>query len=556
MSIIKLKVKTVPSKAYGDQRPGTSGLRKRVNVFQQEYYTENFIQATIDAIEKADTLVLGGDGRYFSKEAIHIITSLCAANGVKRLMIAQNGILSTPSASCVIRKEKANGGILLTASHNPGGKDGDFGIKYNIDNGGPAPESVTERIFQLSKSITQFKTVDHLPKIDLTSIGRHDYELDNGNRFTIQVFDSIDYYTILMKDIFNFDKIKKLFIGAKPIKILIDPMHGVVGPYAKRILIDELGAPNESLINSIPLEDFGGGHPDPNLTYAHQLVKALKNSPDIDFGVAFDGDGDRNMILGSQAFFVTPSDSMAVIGANLEIIPHFARTGIKGFARSMPTAPAIDRVASKLNKEVYETPTGWKFFGNLLDTNRISLCGEESFGTGSDHIREKDGLWACLAWLQIMAHKQTTVKDIVQEHWRTFGRDYFTRYDYEECDASKCNQMMKRLEDIINEGTLVSTKFANQVVKKTDNFEYTDPTDGSITRKQGLRILFESGDRIVIRLSGTGSCGATVRLYISSYSLNGYEIEAQEYLKPLIKLALELVQLEEFTGRTEPTVIT
>lgn len=469
--------------------------------------------------------------------------------------MGQNGILSTPAVSCIIRKRKASGGIILTASHNPGGPEGDFGIKYNISNGGPAPESITNAMYDKSKSLKEYRITSDLP-VDVSSISKKDYEVD-GHKFTVEVIDSVDDYQELMKEIFDFSLIKS-FLQNPQNKILIDAMNGVMGPYAKRIFVQELGASPDSVVNAVPLPDFGGKHPDPNLTYAADLVNEMSKNVHS-FGAAFDGDGDRNMILGKGAFFVTPSDSLAVIAANMSDIPYFRKTGIRGFARSMPTAGAVDRVAEKLSKEVYETPTGWKFFGNLMDAGRLSLCGEESFGTGSDHIREKDGLWAVLAWLSVLATTQLSVETLILNHWKTFGRNFFTRYDYENCESDSCNQMMTLLENQLPSlvGQKLSASGKEYVVSKADNFEYVDPVDGSVTVKQGLRI-FSDSSRITLRLSGTGSSGATVRLYVDCYENEPSIItkDAQEVLKPLIEIALSVSKLKEYTGRDAPTVIT
>ncbi|EPY83696.1 Phosphoglucomutase 1 isoform 3-like protein [Camelus ferus] len=471
-----VKIVTVKTKAYQDQKPGTSGLRKRVKVFQSSAnYAENFIQSIISTVEPAHrpeaTLVVGGDGRFYMKEAIQLIVRIAAANGIGRLVIGQNGILSTPAVSCIIRKIKAIGGIILTASHNPGGPNGDFGIKFNISNG-------------------------------------------------VEIVDSVEAYATMLRNIFDFNALKELLSGPNRLKIRIDAMHGVVGPYVKKILCEELGAPANSAVNCVPLEDFGGHHPDPNLTYAADLVETMKTG-EHDFGAAFDGDGDRNMILGKHGFFVNPSDSVAVIAANIFSIPYFQQTGVRGFARSMPTSGALDRVANATKIALYETPTGWKFFGNLMDASKLSLCGEESFGTGSDHIREKDGLWAVLAWLSILATRKQSVEDILKDHWQKYGRNFFTRYDYEEVEAEGANKMMKDLEALISDRSFVGKQFSAgdkvYTVEKIDNFEYSDPVDGSISRNQGLRLIFADGSRIIFRLSGTGSAGATVRLYIDSY---------------------------------------
>lgn len=540
----------VATQAYTDQKPGTSGLRKKVSVFQQPNYTENFIQSILDAAGKPSCLVVGGDGRFYSDEAIKKIITICAANKVSRLVIGQNGILSTPAASALIRSLKADGGIVLTASHNPGGPSGDFGIKYNSANGGPATESLTDKIYEASKFISNYKSLFKRHQIDVGAIG--EYKLGDMD---VEVVDPVENYLRLMRDVFDFDKIKQFF-ASTGFKMLADPLNGVVGPYARRILIEELGAPRASLVNDVPLPDFGGKHPDPNLTYASELVEALKKDNSVQFGVAFDGDGDRNMILGQDAFFVTPGDSLAIIGANLQRIKYFASNEARGVARSFPTSPAIDRVADKLKLKCYETPTGWKFFGNLMDAGMLSLCGEESFGTSSDHIREKDGLWACLAWLSIMADTQKPVKQLVEDHWREFGRDYFCRYDYEECDADKCRAMMNELERLLSSKTLVGKKFGKFEVKETGNFEYEDPVDKSIASKQGLYVKFANGARIIVRLSGTGSSGATVRLYVSDYSKQDLFVNSREYLGELLDVALNISKLREYTGRDKPTVIT
>ncbi|KAI1290057.1 Phosphoglucomutase-1 [Halotydeus destructor] len=548
--------RTVQTKAFEGQKPGTSGLRKPVKTFQQDDYVENFVQATLSAVDDKKYLIVGGDGRYYGKEAVSKILKLCAGNGVEHIVIGQDGILSTPAVSCIIRKRQASGGIILTASHNPGGINGDFGIKYNIANGGPAPEGVTNRIYELTQSITEYRTVDGL-EVDISQIGTSSFDVD-GKKLTVEVIDSVADYLELMKEIFNFDSIRS-YLQSSGIKILIDSMNGVMGNYAKEIFIGQLGAPADSVVNSIPLEDFGGKHPDPNLTYAEDLVREMSTGK-YDFGAAFDGDGDRNMILGKSAFFVTPSDSLAVIGNNMKIIPYFQKTGIRGFARSMPTAGAIDRVGEALGAQVYETPTGWKFFGNLMDAGKLSLCGEESFGTGSDHIREKDGCWAVLAWLSILAETGKSVEQLVGDHWEQYGRNFFTRYDYENCDSGKCNEMFAHLNSQLNSlpNTVQASGDKKYEVSLVDNFEYVDPVDGSVSKNQGLRIIFKDSSRMIFRLSGTGSSGATVRLYVDCYE-NSKELikkDAAEVLKPLIDIALQISKIKEFTGRDEPTVIT
>eukprot|EP00039_Didymoeca_costata_P000782 m.47240 g.47240 ORF g.47240 m.47240 type:complete len:556 (-) comp10470_c0_seq2:300-1967(-) len=555
-----MTVTTVSTKPFEGQKPGTSGLRKKVPEFQQKHYLENFIQSTFNAVREesvgsqgnleGSTLVVGGDGRYYCAEASQIIIKMAQANGVAEVIIGVNGILSTPAVSALVRRRNTRGGIILTASHNPGGPNGDFGVKYNIGNGGPAPESVTSKIFQNSKEITEYKITD-LPDVDLSAPAKHTFD-----SFAVTVVDPVEEYTALMKELFDFEAIKKLLAGG--FKILIDCMHGVAGPYATHILVNELGAPPDSVVNNVTKEDFGGGHPDPNLTYAKDLVDAMKNG-DADFGAAFDGDADRNMILGKKAFFVTPSDSVAVIAANHDCIPYFKREGLKGLSRSMPTGAALDHVAKKLNVEFFEVPTGWKFFGNLMDANRLSICGEESFGTGSNHIREKDGVWAVLCWLSILASKGTNVEDVMMAHWQEFGRNFFTRYDYEGVTSEAGASLMAGLGKFVESQSIIGKKYSSgHTLKSLDNFEYTDATNGEVTSKQGIRFIFDDGSRIIFRLSGTGSAGATIRLYVDSYVniSSQYKNSAQDVLKPLVDVALEISSLQELTGRNAPTVIT
>ncbi|XP_077980910.1 phosphoglucomutase-1-like [Glandiceps talaboti] len=555
-----LRCIAVQTKPFEGQKPGTSGLRKPVTAFKQPQYTENFVQATLSAMggtQEGATLVVGGDGRFYMKEASQMIVRMAAANKVKRVIIGQNGLFSTPAVSCIIRKRQAAGGIILTASHNPGGPNGDFGIKFNTSNGGPAPESFTNKIFELTTKLDEYFTCPDL-KADLKTIGIQEFDVD-GRNFTVEVVDPVEDYLVMMKEIFDFDAIKQLFAGG--LRIVINSMHGVMGPYAQRIFCQELGAPEDSAINCVPKEDFGGHHPDPNLTYAADLVDLMRQGIH-GFGAAFDGDGDRNMILGKNGFFVTPTDSVAVIGANAKCIPYFQRTGVKGLARSMPTGGALDRVAKLEGIELFEVPTGWKFFGNLMDADRLSLCGEESFGTGSDHIREKDGLWAVLAWLSILASRKLTVEEILTDHWKKYGRNFFTRYDYENVDAPPANQMMTNLRQMVADPGYKGKEYTYgdkcYKVDKADDFCYTDPIDGSVSQKQGVRIIFEDGSRAIFRLSGTGSVGATVRLYIDSFEQDTakHQLDAQVVLKPLVEIALQLSQLRELTGRQEPTVIT
>ncbi|TMS35875.1 hypothetical protein L596_003171 [Steinernema carpocapsae] len=571
-----VKVTEVPTKPFNGQKPGTSGLRKRVPEFQQEHYTENFIQCVLDGglgdQKVGSVLIVGGDGRYLSPEVTNVIIKIAAANGVSRLIVGQNGFLSTPAVSCLIRKTSLNvsrafqgainGGIIMTASHNPGGPKGDFGIKFNCENGGPAPDHITNKMYDLSTKITSYRICADL-NVDFTQIGHYTQEVEGFGMFTVDVIDSVKDYVEMVEEIFDLSKIKLFLSGAttgKPYRILVDSMCGATGPYVSTIFADKLGVNHKNLLHTVPKPDFNGMHPDPNLTYAHHLVEALKRG-EHDIGAAFDGDGDRNMILGRNGFFVTPSDSLAVIAANMKAIPYFQKHGIKGFARSMPTAGAVDRVGAATEMHVYEVPTGWKYFGNLMDAGKLSLCGEESFGTGSDHIREKDGIWAFLAWLQILAETKSGVEEIVRTHWKKFGRNVFTRYDYENVEAGGANVMMTFLESMLP--TFVGKPLtANNITYKVaaaDNFQYNDPVDGSVAKKQGIRVIFEDGSRIVLRLSGTGSAGATIRIYVDSFVPNSSEkldLPAQDLLKPLVLIALDLCKMEQFTGRTAPTVIT
>ncbi|KAG8095415.1 hypothetical protein GUJ93_ZPchr0012g18855 [Zizania palustris] len=592
-----LKIKSIPTKPVEGQKTGTSGLRKKVStffcsrithipisflfacvlsllctnfaqhtftlwcsfqvkVFQQENYLANWIQALFNSLPPEDyvggTLVLGGDGRYFNKEAAQIIIKISAGNGVGKILVGRNGLLSTPALSAVIRKREANGGFIMSASHNPGGPDNDWGIKFNYSSGQPAPETITDQIYGNTLSISEIKASD-IPDVDLSSLGVVSY-----GDFTIEVIDPVLDYLELMENVFDFQLIKDL-LSRPDFRFIFDAMHA------------------ECILNGVPLEDFGHGHPDPNLTYAKELVFTMFGSRAPDFGAASDGDGDRNMILGRR-FFVTPSDSVAIIAANAQAaIPYF-QSGPKGLARSMPTSGALDRVADKLNVPFFEVPTGWKFFGNLMEAGKLSICGEESFGTGSDHIREKDGIWAVLAWLSILAHRNkdkkvgerlVSVEDVAREHWATYGRNFFSRYDYEECESDSANKMMEHLRDLITKSK-AGEKYGNYTLQFADDFSYTDPVDGSTVSKQGLRFVFSDGSRIIFRLSGTGSAGATTRVYIEQFESDAskHDLDAQTVLKPLIgyyhgnisyaqrDLALSISKLKDFTGRDNPTVIT
>ncbi|HID37275.1 MAG TPA: alpha-D-glucose phosphate-specific phosphoglucomutase [Ghiorsea sp.] len=543
-----MKAQVISTQPIAGQRPGTSGLRAKVKVFQQPNYLENFVQAVFDSIGdiSGQTLVLGGDGRYYNREAIQIIIKMAAANGFSKVLVGQAGILSTPAASCVIRKFKAHGGLILSASHNPAGPDEDFGIKYNVGNGGPAPEQVTEAMFKRTSEITSYKIIE-ADDVNLNEIG----QFSMGD-MQVQVIDAVEDYAALMQDIFDFDAIRGLL--DQDFSFTFDAMHAVTGPYAKVILEDMLGAPQGTVMNGEPKDDFGGGHPDPNLTYAHELVDILYGENAPDFGAASDGDGDRNMILGNH-FFVTPSDSLAVMAANATLVPAY-RDGIAGVARSMPTSGAADRVAEALGIDCYETPTGWKFFGNLMDAGKVTLCGEESFGTGSDHVREKDGLWAVLFWLNILAVRQESVEGILADHWVKFGRNFYSRHDYEAVDSAAATQVLQNVRDQFE--SLVGQALAGRVVKLCDDFAYTDPIDGSVSTNQGVRILFEDGSRIIFRLSGTGTSGATIRIYLESYEKDttNHGLDAQVALSDMIKAANDVSKLPELTGRDKPTVIT
>ncbi|KAG5502401.1 hypothetical protein JIQ42_05278 [Leishmania sp. Namibia] len=587
----------VPTTAYNDQKPGTSGLRKKVTSFQQPNYTANFVQSTFNALQRQgalpDVLIVGGDGRYYTPEAVQVILKVSAANGVRRVWVGQHGLLSTPAVSTVMRRRrdadgcKATGAFILTASHNPGGPDADFGIKYNSENGGPAPEKLTSDIYEETVKITQVRMATTLPKVDISTIGTHAFDACN---FQVEVVDSLTDYVAYMQEVFDFEAIKTL-VQRPDFTLYVDCLHGVSGPYVERIFHDVLGVPEASLHRTKVLPDFGGCHPDPNLTYAADLVHVMGLLPDgtpnpamehlsqvPDFGVAFDGDADRNMILGHR-FFVNPSDSLAVLAANADCVPFFTKSGnlgLKAVARSMPTSGAVDRVAVAKGLALFEVPTGWKFFGNLMDSKDVYggedfnplICGEESFGTGSNHIREKDGIWASLFWLSVIAKHNTPgnplvgVQKIVEEHWATYGRNYYSRYDYEDVSAKAAKAVMETVENTV----IADVPHVDGVAcKMIDNFSYTDPIDGSVSTKQGVRVLFEDGSRFVLRLSGTGSSGATIRLYLEKYmdpaTVKSYLAAkklpaASTALRTLIAAALQVSKMESLTGRRTPTVIT
>ncbi|APD48408.1 alpha-D-glucose phosphate-specific phosphoglucomutase [Synechococcus sp. CS-602] len=544
-----LDIRQVPlAVPFSDQKPGTSGLRKSSRDFQQPHYLESFIEAIFQVLPGVvgGTLILGGDGRYGNRHAIDVITRMAAAHGISRLIITTGGILSTPAASHLIRKHQAIGGIILSASHNPGGPEGDFGVKVNAANGGPAPESITDAIYSATTQLKGYRIIDaQTPSLEAPG----NYILGN---LSIDVIDGVDDYITLLQGLFDFGAIAELLRGDFP--IAFDAMHAVTGPYASRLLEGLLGAAAGTVRNGTPLEDFGGGHPDPNLTYAHELAELLLHGDAYRFGAACDGDGDRNMVLG-QRCFVNPSDSLAVLTANAHLAPGYSG-GLAGVARSMPTSAAVDVVAKELGIPCYVTPTGWKFFGNLLDAGRISLCGEESFGTGSDHIREKDGLWAVLFWLQILAVRRCSVAELMAEHWNRFGRHYYSRHDYEAIASDKAQGLYDRLKGMLP--SLVGASFAGRNITTADDFSYTDPVDGSLTSGQGLRLLLEDGSRVVFRLSGTGTQGATLRLYLERYVGAGGNLDQdpQQALADLISAADQLAEIRSRTGMDQPTVIT
>lgn len=541
-----MSIQTVSTTPFNDQNPGTSGLRKTIAVFKQPHYLENFVQSIFDSVGdiRGKTLVLGGDGRYFNSTAIQIILKMAAANGVGKIMVGQDGILSTPAVSCIIRKYKTFGGIILSASHNPGGQNGDFGIKYNVGNGGPAPEKVTNAIFSRSKSIKEYKIVD-APDVDLGRQGTT--EMDG---MTIEVIDPVTDYAELMQSLFDFGAIRKMF--SEGFTLRFDAMHAVCGPYATRIMEGMLGAPKGTVVNNIPLEDFGGHHPDPNPVNAKELMDFMHGPDAADMGAATDGDGDRNMIVGRH-IAVTPSDSLAIMAANASLIPGYSK-GIVGVARSMPTSTAADIVAETLNIPCYETPTGWKFFGDLLDDNKITLCGEESYGTSSNHIREKDGIWAILFWLNLLAVTKKPVADIVKDHWKKYGRNYYSRHDYVNIDSKRAEELMEHLRAQLD--SLSGKRFATCVIDRADEFSYTDPVDGSVSQRQGIRIFFTDGSRIVFRLSGTGTVGATVRVYFDRYEKDLLDMEMQTALGELIDIAETVAKIAFYTGMKEPSVVT
>ena len=537
-------IETVATTPFEGQKPGTSGLRKKVPVFQKPHYAENFIQSIFDALDgyQGHTLVIGGDGRYYNREVIQTAIRMAAANGFGRVLVGRDGLLSTPAASNVIRRYKAFGGIILSASHNPGGPDGDFGIKYNAGNGGPAPEKITDVIYAKTTTISSYKIVQ-APPADLGKAG-----ISKLGGMSVEVIDPVSDYAALMQRLFDFDAIRDLFRSG--FRMRFDAMSAITGPYATAILEGLLGAAPGTVVNGTPLPDFGGHHPDPNLVHAKELYDLLMSKDAPDLGAASDGDGDRNLIIGRNQF-VTPSDSLAMLAANAHLAPGYA-AGLAGIARSMPTSAAADRVAARLGINCYETPTGWKFFGNLLDAGMATICGEESAGTGSSHVREKDGLWAVLLWLNILAKRRQSVEQIVREHWRDYGRNYYSRHDYEEVDAEAANGLMASLRDRM---TLLP---GSHGIKAMDDFAYDDPVDGSRTTGQGIRVMFEDGSRIVYRLSGTGTAGATLRVYIERFEpdVGRHGLETQAALADLVSLSHSLAGIAERTGRRAPSVIT
>ncbi|GGA46478.1 alpha-D-glucose phosphate-specific phosphoglucomutase [Pelagibacterium lentulum] len=543
-----MTTKTISTTPFDDQKPGTSGLRKRVTHFQQPNYVENFIQSLFDSLPDlaGQTLVIGGDGRYFNDTVIQIAIRMAAANGVGKMIVGQGGIFSTPAASNVIRKRKALGGIVLSASHNPGGPDGDFGIKYNASNGGPASEKITDAVYARSKVIDAYRIVE-APDIDLSALGTQSVA-----GMEVEIIDPVADYAALMEELFDFDAIAEMF--ASGFSMQFDAMHAVTGPYAKAILENRLGAAEGTVLNAVPLPDFGEGHPDPNLVYCKDMYDLMMRADAPDFAAASDGDGDRNLIIGRNRF-VTPSDSLALLAANAHLAPAYS-SGIAGIARSMPTSAAADRVAEKLGIEMFETPTGWKFFGNLLDAGRVTICGEESAGTGSNHVREKDGVWAVLLWLNILAARKQSVDEIVTEHWATYGRNYYSRHDYEEVDSGAANELMADLRAKLPE--LLTSGLLGREVVLADDFAYLDPVDGSQTEGQGVRIGFADGSRIVFRLSGTGTVGATIRVYLERYepASGVHDRDTQDALADLVGLADAVAGIKARTGRDGPTVIT
>jgi phosphoglucomutase len=541
----------IPSAPIAGMKPGTSGLRKRVTEFAKGNYLANFVQSVFNAVRPAEgfgglTLVVGGDGRFYNAQAIQTVIRIAAANGFGRALVGADGILSTPAASCIIRKHRAFGGLVLSASHNPGGPDGDFGIKFNAANGGPAPEKITDAIYEDTLEITEILSLD-TPDLDLSHVASH-----RVGGMQVEVIDPVADYVGLMREIFDFDALREAF--ASGLRFTFDAMHAVTGPYAYAIFERELGAKSGTVRNGTPLPDFGGHHPDPNLVHAKPLLDLMMGPDAPDLGAASDGDGDRNLIIG-HGMFVSPSDSLAMIAANAHLVTAY-RGGIAGVARSMPTSAAVDRVAAKLGIPCYETPTGWKFFGNLLDAGLITLCGEESAGTGSNHVREKDGVWAVLMWLSILAARRQSVKEIATAHWSAYGRNYYTRHDYEDLDTSAAQALMKALSEKL-EG-LARSRLGGRLVAKADAFSYTDPVDGSVATNQGLRVIFEGGARIVYRLSGTGTTGSTLRVYVERFEADPALLaqDTQAALADLVATSRGLARLREFTGRERPDVIT
>ncbi len=543
-----MATQTVATTPFDDQKPGTSGLRKKTTVFMQPGYLENYVQSIFEAIGGVSdkTLVVGGDGRFFNREAIQTILKMAAANGAAKCVVGRDGLLSTPAASAVIRELKTDGGLILSASHNPGGENGDFGLKYNVPAGGPAPEAITDAIFARSKEIAEYRISD-AEDISIQMIGTA--KIDDMD---IDIIDPVAIYQSLMESLFDFNAIHDLFVSG--FRMRFDAMHAVTGPYATAILEGAIGAPAGTVINAQPLPDFGGGHPDPNPVHAKMLMDEMMGADGPDFGAASDGDGDRNMIVG-RGFYVTPSDSLAVLAANAELVPGY-REGLNGVARSMPTSRAADRVAEKLGINAYETPTGWKYFGNLLDGNLITLCGEESAGTGSNHVREKDGLWAVLLWLNILAVLRGSVADIVKAHWRKFGRDYYTRHDYEDLETAVASGLIDDLRGRLS--ALPGQSFGGLTVSAAEDFSYADPVDGSVSKHQGIKIAFEEDARVVLRLSGTGTSGATLRVYLERYERDpaNHGIDTQQALAQVIAAADEIAGIRSKTGRSAPNVMT